>query len=389
MRGKLFALLLTGLLTAGPAQAAPSTEVNDALAKFQSGDPQGALALLTQAIASGGLDDIGAAVAHYDRGVVYASLGERQSAQADFDAAIALRPHYSEAYSARAQIRLDGHDPDGALADLTALLAFDPTFPDLHYHLARVYEAKGYPDKAMSEYDAAIAAAPSAHAYEGRGVLNLRAGRQARAIDDLDAAIHLKPDLATAYVDRGQAHLMARNYDAAMADFDAALRLKPDDATAKIGRATAAGKAGRPDTGELEAAIAADPEAAAALYRTRGDAELSRQNYDAAIADYDRALAHAPNDAVALINRGAARHGLGQYDDAIADYRAALKIKTRDPMIYNNLGNAYAAQGKLDKAIAAYDKALAIDPGYVPAKRNRAGAIKARTTGRTIRATPP
>lgn len=387
-RGFAIAVLAVAAgLTARPAAADTASRVNDALAKYQNGDTKGALADLSEAIAASGRKDLSTAVAYYDRGVIYDDLGQRQKALADFSAAIALRPTYGEAHSARAAARLASGDAQGAIADLKALLGIDPAFPDAHYHLARAYQAAGMTAEAQSEYATALKTNPKAYVYEGRGILNMNSGHTEAAIADFSAALKAKPDRVSSQVDRGQAYLAAHDYEAALADFESALKSAPGNAAATVGRATALTKLGRTDAAQsaVQAAVAADPKSAARLYRTRGDAELSHRAYKAAIADYDRALAAAPNNVVALINRGAAHHGLGQFPAAAADYKAALRLRPNDPMIYNNLGNALAAQGKLDKAIAEYDKALKIDPAYGPAKRNRAGAVKARVTGRKIR----
>jgi Tfp pilus assembly protein PilF len=52
-----------------------------------------------------------------------------------------------------------------------------------------------------------------------------------------------------------------------------------------------------------------------------------RGNLDAALKDYDKALAIDPRFAVALANRGDVYAKKGERDRAVADYRAALAIE--------------------------------------------------------------
>ena len=51
----------------------------------------------------------------------------------------------------------------------------------------------------------------------------------------------------------------------------------------------------------------------------RGLAKADAGDYDAAIADYDRAIAVNPDYAPAYNNRGLAKAGKGDYDGVIAD----------------------------------------------------------------------
>ena len=51
------------------------------------------------------------------------------------------------------------------------------------------------------------------------------------------------------------------------------------------------------------------------------------RNFDAALKDYDKAVAIDPKFAVALANRGDVYAKKGEKDRAIADYRAALAIE--------------------------------------------------------------
>ena len=71
------------------------------------------------------------------------------------------------------------------------------------------------------------------------------------------------------------------------------------------------------------------PESVQEAVRThlgRGRACLNKGKYDDAIEDYDKAIALAPNDAIAYYNRGVAYYEKGDKEQAIADFRKALEI---------------------------------------------------------------
>src|SRR5262244_928116 len=63
-----------------------------------------------------------------------------------------------------------------------------------------------------------------------------------------------------------------------------------------------------------------------------------------------------------LHHRGDAYVTKHDYDGAVADYDAALQIEPNNPHIYNARGSAYQKKGDYDAAIADYDAAIRLDP---------------------------
>jgi len=113
---------------------------------------------------------------------------------------------------------------------------------------------------------------------------------------------------------------------------------------------------------------------AAWVYRNRASAHLIEQNYDQAIADYDKAIRLKPDYPGALVDRGQAYAGKRQYDRAVADYDAAIRLKPGYPEAFNVRGNARVNQGHLEQGIADYDAALKLRPDYAEALINRGTA---------------
>src|ERR1043166_6935744 len=107
---------------------------------------------------------------------------------------------------------------------------------------------------------------------------------------------------------------------------------------------------------DYDEAIKHDPQQAAA-YNNRGIAYASAAEYDKAIADYDKAIELNPTYASALNNRGLAYFNAGQQQRAIADYDAAIKIEP-DAGHLNNRGYAYAARAQYDRAIQDFEGAV-------------------------------
>lgn len=110
-------------------------------------------------------------------------------------------------------------------------------------------------------------------------------------------------------------------------------------------------------------------------WSNRGNARVSQNKLEEAIADYNKSIELAPDAADPYLNRGTAFEGLGRWEDAIADYKRVLELEPNDAMAYNNLGNAKAGLGQWEEAIANYQKATELAPNFAFARANYALAL--------------
>ncbi|MBE3559639.1 MAG: tetratricopeptide repeat protein [Ktedonobacteraceae bacterium] len=109
-------------------------------------------------------------------------------------------------------------------------------------------------------------------------------------------------------------------------------------------------------------------------YLKEGDSLYDAQLYAEAITAYSRAIALAPDDALAYHNRGLTYRNLHNYQQAIADYSRAIALAPGVSFFYNNRGYAYSLLHNYQQAIADYDRAIALEPNYAQAYMNRANA---------------
>ena len=257
-------------------------------------------------------------------------FGLYQSAIADYDKAIQLKPDYAEAYFNRGNAK---------------------------YYLEQ-YTA------AITDFDTYIRLKPDdALVYVGRGMAKSRLNQYVAAIADFDAAIRLKPDYAFAYICRGNANHDLDQHFAAITDFDAAIRLDPDDALAYRNRGNAKEELGQhfAAIADYNTAIQLDPDYALA-YRNRGGAKYQLGQYFAAIADFDTTIRLKPDDALVYVGRGMAKSRLNQYIAAIADFDAAIRLKPDYAFAYICRGNANHDLGQHFAAITDFDAAIRLDP---------------------------
>jgi tetratricopeptide (TPR) repeat protein len=100
----------------------------------------------------------------------------------------------------------------------------------------------------------------------------------------------------------------------------------------------------------------------ALYYNNRGIAYASKQDYDHAIDDYDRAIAINSRDAVIYQNRGRSYHQKGYERPALDDYNRALALDPKSTNAYLNRARTYRALHDYDKAIQDTDAAVRLDP---------------------------
>jgi Ca-activated chloride channel family protein len=113
-------------------------------------------------------------------------------------------------------------------------------------------------------------------------------------------------------------------------------------------------------------------------YRDRvdeGNKQFHQKKYDEARKGYDSAAGYAPGDAEKKklrFNHGAARYMQGDHEGAADEFRVALKSGDRDVQkkALFNMGNAFLKKGDVEQAVNAFMGALAVDPDYLPAKKN-------------------
>jgi tetratricopeptide (TPR) repeat protein len=222
-------------------------------------------------------------------------------------------------------------------------------------------------------------------AYYGRGLALFASGQTEKAMEDYDRAIALDPFYAKAYATRGFVHDRLGQVDKAIADYDKAIALNPRDAQAFNNRGVIFEKMGRFDKAieDYNKVIEIDPNESQS-YNNRGVVYEKMGRFDRALADYDRAIALNQSNSDAYYNRGNAYDEMGRFDEAISDYDKAIALNPNDSQAYNNRGLVFEKMNDLDKAIADYNKAVALNPSNSEAQSNRLRVLerKAATPSR-------
>jgi tetratricopeptide (TPR) repeat protein len=114
------------------------------------------------------------------------------------------------------------------------------------------------------------------------------------------------------------------------------------------------------------------PKNLAIAFHNRGNAYLTRNDFDHAIEDYSEAIRRDANYASAYHGRGLARQNKGALDLALQDFDQTIKLRPDSAVAYTSRGTTYRMKGRVDRAIEDFDQAIRRDAKHVPARFGRA-----------------
>jgi tetratricopeptide (TPR) repeat protein len=255
---------------------------NLAWARAMSGDKDGALALIDDALSEGRPE---AAMLKVQ---LLHERGEFDEAAAHARGYVDRHPHHRGLLAAVSVLALDVEDAELALR--TASAAGD--HPDALATLGTLALRDDRATEALVLYDRALEGNHGVpRAWVGRGLARLLAGETEAAPADLDRGAELFGDHLGSWIAAGWAHFVNRDFAAARARFDKALALDPTFAESHSSLAVLDLLDGRTEEAErrCKTALGLDRECySAALARSllaagRGDKEEARRVFEAAI----------------------------------------------------------------------------------------------------------
>ena len=188
------------------------------------------------------------------------------------------------------------------------------------------------------------------------------------AIEYFTSEIGRKPS-AFCYIGRSSAATKLGNFaTSASGDIEKALALDPDFAPAYWRRATAFLAEYDYDRviEAIDDAIRLDPKFAE-VYVYRGTAWAGKGNLDKGLRDCKRAIQLCPTLAMAYAGLSSILNAMGDREHALSQAHEALKHDPADTFAYSMIGSYWLANGNDDQAIAAYTNAIHVDNNYGPA----------------------
>lgn len=258
-------------------------------------------------------------VAHYNRGIIRAFVGDDNQALEDFDFVISVEPDNTLAIYNRAELRRNTGDYRGAIADYSALIKEFPNF---------IY---GYSKRA--------------ECYRHIGASALAAKDETRV---------MKADLDLAYGTARQKSVqkMRRRSDDDLAQYDQIIEEVPDSTASFMSELTGSNGAHSSERVFLPA------------FRLSGE-------YYTVESGYKSVYANDPQVA-ALIGKAQKDIEAGNEADALKLLREGAEGGIEDAVLYYNLGCLEAEYGTLENALNDYSRAISIDPLMAEAYYNKA-----------------
>jgi tetratricopeptide (TPR) repeat protein len=214
-----------------------------------------------------------------------------------------------------------------------------------------------------------------AHANLG-SVLLFEPDRQAEAIEELQAALALKPDFATALSDLGLALTNTGRLPEAIEKLQQAIKLQPKQPLGYINLGVALTHAGRlPEAVDtFHEILALEPDNFDAL-NNLGLALTEMGRPADAIEPLQHALRVKPNHPDAHNNLGRAFTNAGRLTEAINELDIARKLTPDNALVLNNLGFALTQAGRAQEAVQVLEQAVHVRPDFALAHNNLAIAL--------------
>jgi tetratricopeptide (TPR) repeat protein len=333
------------------------------------------------------------AMAYIQRSKLYSRKGERDKQERDYQQALRLDPNIEtasneylrwfgdkqwELWAAEfaAQSERDPHKLfqeaaiaeglggyDRAIAAYTAILAMnvDPAWaPVAVMNRGNAYKAKGDLDKALEDYNQAIASNPNnAGAYVDRALVLARKGDVEEAMKDYAAAIKVNPQQWQAYFNRAAELKERGKLPEALADLDYVTRLNPKFVGTYLNRASIYNRQGQLDKAisDYNAALQLHPNVAE-VYLARAGVFMRKKNYSRALADLQMAM-HAKSTKLDIVFNSLAWLRATCPEARMRNGKEAVELATKACELsqwqnwsdVDTLAAAYAEAGDFDQAI--------------------------------------
>mgnify|MGYP001617115576 FL=1 len=246
-------------------------------------------------------------------------------------------------------------DLEGAQSLLRQAIQLNPDLVDAHFNLAMIYRRQGNLEAAIAAMRRVTQLYPDDfEAQMHLGAWLFERGRYPEASEAYERAATLQMGSREAWLKLAQAYEAAGKAKAAVGAYRQAITLQAGNDPALY-------------EAWLRVALQAKdgPAAVAAARRFQalrpghegflalGEALLLNGEAEAALQEYQKAVALSPSSAAAHAGLGAASAQVGQSEAAVGHFLRAVQLEPQNTIHYRTLARLYEGQGRLDLAIVA------------------------------------
>lgn len=347
-------LTLIGLLTTASAQLPTTETTRRASEKMFQGDINGAMEILDKAIAR--KKDLVEALKMRAR--FNLRSGNFDNAIADYSTAIEVKPNDAELFQERGIIRyLQDKNLADALKDFETAISLGSKTERIYNFKAGTKQRLGDIEGAIKDYQTVIGLYPdSAQSYIGLSRTLADKGETENAVATLRG-----------FLDRYEQNRNGKLPKVRGEEISSGIVIKSESENSKekqvvVGQDSVVFNSGSPEELKKDLKAYEDKKYVANAYGQLGLMYEKQNNFDEALAAFDKALKIDASERNSLIKRGKVLLQKGRYEDAISDFNRAMKVIPLDADIYAQRGTAYLMLGKDDAAQKDFDKYLQLAP---------------------------
>ncbi len=110
-------------------------------------------------------------------------------------------------------------------------------------------------------------------------------------------------------------------------------------------------------------------------YYNRGLAYVTEEDYDMALADFNKTIEMSDKYISAYLNRAKILYGKRKLDDALKDYNKVIELRPNAAEAYFNRGNLLMDSKRSEEGIKSFTKAIELDPDFLQVYLNRGHAF--------------
>jgi len=266
-----------------------------------------------------------------------------------------------------------------------------PEEPRWAHYSAQIERERGRLEQAAAGFERVLAASPAyLPARLALAELEMARGRLAEAGRQADEALRREERSAAGHFLLGQAASLREDFAAAARHYEAALALEPWASSVRYPLGLAYRRLGEEDRAREHLARRGDRRVSlpdpwmreireigtgVRAHLFRGSQAMRAGNLEAALAEFEAAVAADAEDPTARLNLGAALAQAGRLGEGAAQLEAALSLDLEPSSrskAHFNLGALLLMGGERAEAARHLEQALAWDPANEPARRQLA-----------------
>ncbi|MEM6612481.1 MAG: tetratricopeptide repeat protein [Cyanobacteria bacterium P01_C01_bin.72] len=303
----------------------------------------------------------------------YAACQQWQLAITACQQVLKLNPHLAEAYQIWGNsLQKLGQSPQ-AIQCYLKVVELQPEQPEVYANLGKLYAQSEQWLKALQYYEQCLALSPIASVYRSAAKIWSIKGDSERAWLYFCRALELEPEIMTPQqcLKAGNKFWQEQKAEEALVFYRHGIKLDPGLSDAYPPIIQILQHLGREQEAKqyIQAALGyhaqgSETETEAKSAHQRGDALSKQEDWQGAVAAYQKAIALKPDFSWSHNNLGDVYLKLNQCSAAVESYRRAIALKSDFFWSYQNLGEALFKLEQWTEAVAAYQRAIALDASF-------------------------